>query len=404
MTDTATDSVSQRPAERWWAWLPAGLGLLVLGTIGLLSLLPSSLVSDKYNERVGEYQPTPYAQVPASAESVNDRVVFGDLPDEVERFEPEGDFYFVTVSAPKQTVLSWLVGHDDPAIEFLTSEDKYGFQTPTQRREINLQAMRTAQQEAEYLALTRAGYDATITAGEVVVMQTLCKTFDDEGECLEMFPSDEQIDPADRILEADGVELESVEDLSAVLEDKQPGDTVELLIDRPGDGERSVSVELSAATDGSGRTIVGFQPFDTREVELPFEVDIETNRIGGPSAGLAFTLALIDQLTEGELACGERIAVTGTIALDGSVGPIGGLAQKASAVHQNGVRQFIVPAAQAEFSDPDELARVEDAGRGEVELYPVETLDEALEVLEEIGCDPLVPVDSETAAAVADDG
>ena len=400
MTDTASNSVPEQPAQKWWAWVLASFALVVLAAIAVMSVLPSSWVSDKYNERVGEYQPTPYAQVPASAESVNDRVVFGDLPDGVQRFEPEGDFYFVTVSAPEQSVLSWLVGHDDPAIEFLTSEDKYGFQTPTQRREINLQAMRTAQQEAEYLALTTAGYDATITAGEVVVQQTLCQTFDDEGECLEMFPSDEQIDPADRILQADGAALGSVEDLAAVLEDKQPGDTVELRIDRPGDGEMTVEVELSAATDGSGRTIIGFQPFDTREVELPFQVDIETNRIGGPSAGLAFTLALIDELTEGELACGEQIAVTGTISLDGTVGPIGGLAQKASAVQQNGVTTFIVPAAQVEFSDEEQLQRVLDAGRGEVELYPVADLDEALAVLEEIGCDPLVPVDPEQAATV----
>ncbi len=403
MTDTANDMVPEQPARKWWAWTLAGVGLFVLAAIAVSSLLPSSLVSDKFNERVGEYQPTPYAQVPASAESVNERVVFGDLPDDVVRYDPTGDFYFVTVSAPKQSVLSWLVGHDDPAIEFPTPEDKYGFQTPTQRREINLQAMRTAQQEAEYLALTRAGYDATITAGEVVVAQTLCKTFDDDGNCVEMFPSDEQIDPADRILEAEGVELGSVEDLSTVLEAKSPGDTIELLIDRPGEGEMTVEVELSGATDGTGRTIVGFQPFDTRAVELPFQVGIETDRIGGPSAGLAFTLALIDELTEGELACGDQIAVTGTISLDGTVGPIGGLAQKASAVHQNGVTTFIVPAAQAEFSDDDQLQRVIDAGRGEVDLYPVETLDDALEVLEGLGCDPLVAVDDDDAAAAADD-
>lgn len=400
MTDTTTNSVLSEPAEcleparRWWALVLAGVGLLLLAGISIGSVIPSTVVAERYNERVGEYQATPYAQIPASAESVNDRVVFGDLPDGVERFEPDGDFFFVTVSAPRQSLLSWFAGRDDPAVEFLTFEDKYGFRTPTQRREINLQAMRTAEQEAQYLALTTAGYDVEISPGEVIVQDTLCRTYAEDGSCAEMFPSDEQIDAADRIIEADGVELGSVDDLAAVLDGRQPGDTVELLIDRPGDGERTVTVELSEATDDSARTIIGFRPFDTRVVTLPFEVDIETNSIGGPSAGLAFTLALIDELTEGELACGDQIAVTGTIALDGSVGPIGGLAQKVSAVHQNGVSVFLVPAGQSELQDEEQLQRLDDAGRGEVEIIPVATLDEALGVLEDLGCDPLVPVDS----------
>jgi PDZ domain-containing protein len=387
--------VIEAPRNRWWAWLLAGLGFLVLAVVSISSLIPATVVAERFNERVGEYQETPYAQIPASAEPVNDRVVFGDLPDDVNRFEPDGDFYFVTVSAPKQSLLSWFAGRDDPAVQFLTFEDKYGTSTPTQRREINLQAMRTAEQEAQYLALTRAGYDAEISPGEVIVQATLCRTYDEDGSCAEMFPSDEQIDPADRILEADGEELGSVEDLAAVLEDKRPGDTVELLVDRPGDGEMTVTVELAEAPDEPGRTIIGFRPFDTRVVTLPFEVDIETNSIGGPSAGLAFTLALIDELTEGELACADQIAVTGTIGLDGTVGPIGGLAQKVSAVHQNGVDTFLVPAGQPEFDDPEQVRRLEDAGRGEVAIIPVATLDEALQVLEDdLGCDPLVPVDA----------
>ena len=360
--------------------------------IGVSSLLPSSWVSEKENRRTGEIEPTPYALTPASAEPVNDRIVFGDLPDGVERFDTSNDFFFVTVTAPAQSVLSWFAGRNDPAVDFLTEEDKFGVRTPSQRREFNLQMMRTAEQEAQYVALTTLGYDVEITRGEVIVQDVLCKTPGDDGECDEWFPSDEQIDPADRILEADGVALESVEDLSAVLADKEPGDMVELRIDRPGEGESDVNVELSASPDDPDRTIVGFVPFDTRAITLPFEVDIRTDDIGGPSAGLAFTLALIDELSPGELTGPQDVAVTGTIALDGSVGAIGGLTQKVSAVHQNGVKVFLVPASQSELDDPERLQRLKDAGRGEVEIIPVATLDEALAVLEELGGDPLVPV------------
>jgi PDZ domain-containing protein len=393
VTDTTTDIVLIAPRNRWWAWVLAALGLLALAAIGVASLLPSGIVSSKENQRTGEMVPTPYALTPASADPVNDRIVFGELPDGVERYDTANDFVFVTVTAPNQSVLSWFAGRDDPAVDFLTEEDKFGARTPSQRREFNLQMMRTAEQEAQYVALTTLGFDVEITPGDVIVQDVLCKVpSEDGGECEEWFPSDEQIDPADRILEADGVTLESVDDLSAVLADREPGDTIDLVIERPGEGEETVTVELSASPDDPERTIVGFVPFDTRAIQLPFQVDIETGDIGGPSAGLAFTLAMIDELSPGSLTGDQNVAVTGTINLNGEVGAIGGLAQKVSAVHQNGVRVFLVPASQSELDDPVERRRLEDAGRGEVEIIPVATLDEALAALEELGGDPLVPV------------
>ena len=381
--------------RRRLGWFIGGVGIAGLASILVLSVLPSELVAEKENARTGEVEPTPYALTPASAEPVTGRIVFGDLPAGVERYDTNHDFYFVTVTSPAQSMLGWLTGRDDAAVRFITTEDKYGRRTPDQRREINLQSMRTAAQEAQYVALTALGYDAEITPGTVVVQEMLCLTeAEDSPDCVEYYPSDVEVDPADTILEADGKPLASVDDLVAALADKQPGDTIELLIDRPGTGEMTVTVELSASPDDPDRTIVGFQPFDTRVVKLPFEVDIETGDIGGPSAGLSFTLAMIDQLSPGQLTGGRDVAVTGTIGLDGSVGAIGGLAQKVSAVHQNGVNVFLVPATQPELSDPVQMQTLIDAGRGEVEIIPVATLDEALAALEKLGGDPLVKVGS----------
>lgn len=404
MTDTTFDIVAVPTAassgtNRWWAWALASLGLVMLLLISVASLIPATVVAEKENRRLMEIQEAPFAQVPASAESVNERVVFGQLPDDVDRFETVGDFFFVTVSAPEQSLLSWFAGRGDPAIDLLTEEDKFGFRTPSQRTEANLQSMRTAVQEAQFLALRAAGYEPEISLGEVIVNEVICRTRADDGTCTEFFPSDSVIDPLDKILEADGVEMTSVEDLTAVLADKEPGDTAELVIERPDVGELTVTVELAAAPDDPDRTIVGFQPFDTRAITLPFEVSIDTGRIGGPSAGLAFTLALIDELTEGELTGGRNIAVTGTISLDGTVGPIGGLSQKVNAVLQHGVDTFLVPASQFELREPDEgepdlRQKLDDAGHGDVEIIPVATLDEALQALVELGGDPIVTVDS----------
>jgi len=392
VTDTTTNSVPVAPPPRRWAVALAVAAIAVIAAVGVTAILPSTLVAEKENQRTGDVEPAPYALTPASAEPVNSRIVFGDLPDDVERYGAPNDFVFVTVTAPSQSVLSWLVARDDPAIDFLTEEDKFGVRTPQQRREFNLQLMRSAEQEAQYVALSKLGFDVDISPGEVIVQDVICAEIGDDGSCAQFFPSDEQIDPADRILEADGRSLGSVDDLSEVLEEKQPGDTVELRIDRPGEGERTVTVELSASPDDPDRTIVGFVPFDTRIIELPFEVDIDTGDIGGPSAGLAFTLALIDELSPGELTGDRDVAVTGTISLDGSVGAIGGLVQKVSAVRQNGFDVFLVPASQPELDDPEQVQRLEEVAAGDVEIVPVATLDEALVELAERGGDPLLPV------------
>jgi len=407
VTDTTPPIVLNQPRSRWWAWVGAALGLGILVVIAVASIVPADLFAETENRRTGELEPAPYARVPASAESVNNRVEYGDLPDDVVIHDTASDFYFVTVSAPEQSVLSWMIGSDEPTVDLLTEEDKNGRRTATQTREISLQQMRTATQEAQFVALQAAGYEPEITLGEVVIQDMLCKETADDGSCAEFFPSDEQLDPADTILEANDMPLGSVEDLTAALTDLEPGDTVDLLIRRPGDGEQRVTVELSASPDEPERTIIGFIPFDTRMVELPFDVGIDTGRIGGPSAGLAFTLSLIDELTDGELTGGQTVAVTGTINLDGSVGAIGGLEQKVNSVYQHGVRVFLVPASQIELTElsPDDrengVCRWEcllDAGGGEVVIIPVATLDEALAALETIGGDPLVPVNEVESA------
>jgi len=180
--------------------------------------------------------------------------------------------------------------------------------------------------------------------------------------------------------------LESVDDLIEVLADRSPGDLLSVRVERRGSDPFEAEVELISVPDEPDRTIVGFIPFDTRRIELPFTVDIDTGSIGGPSAGLAFTLTLIDELSPGELTGSTQVAVTGAINLDGSVGAIGGLRQKASAVDQAGIEVFLVPAAQRE--DDIEAAR---AAAPDLQIIPVATLDEALEVLVDLGGDPIDP-------------
>jgi PDZ domain-containing protein len=385
----AAERAGVRLPQRSFRWLTAPvvvLALLFLVALPVAAALPSSLFAHKENRRLGVEQGAGYARTPASALPVDERVRLGDLGDAAEQFPPRGDIYFVTVMHPTQSVLSWMVGKDEPSIEFLTKEDVFGFRTPSQRRTLDLASMRSSEQVAQYVALQRIGYDVELVLGEVLIEDIVCLVPDAEGnECETWSPSDAVLDPGDKILAVDDEPISTTDDLTAVLEGKSPGDVVSMRIERPDVGELDVEVELTAAPDEPERTIVGFYPFDTATVDLPFELSIDTQSIGGPSAGLAFTLTLIDELTEGELTGGGDVAVTGTIQLDGAVGPIGGLRQKASAVAQAGVDVFIVPAAQGD----DDIAAAREAVGDRVEVIPVTNLDEALAALESIGGDPI---------------
>jgi PDZ domain-containing protein len=257
------------------------------------------------------------------------------------------------------------------------------------------------------VALSRLGFDAKLTPGEVIIDQLVCLKASDDGRTCEQFaPSDQLLDPGDELVKVDGTSLATVDDLAPILAKHEPGDKVEIEYERDGE-PGSGTVELIASPDDPERTIIGFIPTDTARVTLPDDVkiNIDTESIGGPSAGLAFTLTLIDQLSEGDLLGGKRVAVTGTIDINAKVGAIGGLTSKASAVLQSGAKYFLVPTAQGE----EDIANARKVVGDQVEIIPVATLDEALAALERIGGEALpaavatVPDTAPTTAPTTDD-
>jgi PDZ domain-containing protein len=107
-------------------------------------------------------------------------------------------------------------------------------------------------------------------------------------------------------------------------------------------------------------------------VEVPFQVDIASDNVGGPSAGFMFALAILDGVTDGDLTRGYYVAGTGTIAQDGTVGPVGGTAEKALAAEQDGAQIFLVPRDDAS-----------DAGRWvhTLQIVPIDRFDDAIHAL-----------------------
>jgi PDZ domain-containing protein len=362
-----------RAAHRWWA-----LPMVAIALAALIGVLALSVLPAKWSAQTDDGEDAQFAQVPSDAEPVAARLEF----DAVERYRAEGTILLVTVRSPEITMLDWLIADGLDEVRLLSYTDKYGEQTPEQQRQVGVQMMRTAKETAEYVALHHLGFPAEIIPGDVIVNALVCLEANDAGtECVDYAPSDDVLDPGDKLLSVDGVDLTIIDDLTKALEGKQPGDVVAVEYERPGEGTKSGEIELIASGDGTNRTIVGFQPFDTSTAELPFEVDIDSGAIGGPSAGLAFTLTLIDELTPGELTGNRQVAVTGEISIDGSVGAIGGLVSKTSAVKQLGAEIFLVPSAQG----PENIAQARKVAGDDLTIIPVDNVEQALAALAEYG-------------------
>jgi PDZ domain-containing protein len=352
----ADDARAPDHRHHWWA-----LPVLTIGGLLLVVTLGAAFVPLQR-----------WAVAPGSAQAVADRVEF----DDVARYESDGDVLFVTASGPQLSALESVVGWVDPNIEVQTYEEKFGPRTPAEQQEIGFQAMISSKQTAEYVAFSRLGFPTELVPGPAAVSEVICPDVRPElGAC-------NVLDVGDTIEAIDGTLTPVLDDVPAAIEGKAPGDQVVLTV-RPhaADTTEERTVELIASPDDPAKTIVGFVPADTRTVELPFEVDIDTDRIGGPSAGLAFTLTLLDELTPGSLTGGEVVAATGTIDTEGNVGAIGALPQKTLAVIDAGAKVFLVPTAQGE----EEIARVQELAGDRLRVVPVATLDEALAVLAELG-------------------
>jgi PDZ domain-containing protein len=331
-------------------------------------------------------EPVQYALVPGSADAVNPRLRI----DGVTQFPSNGDAFFVTVTNQPDDqplrLFEWFVGRGEGAVVLQSRFDRYGDETPQQQRQRGRVAMDTSKRDAIYVAFTRVGIEATLQPGVVRIEEMVCFENPDGGECDEFAPSDEVLDPGDVLLELDGEPIEIIDDLTKALADNAPGDTVAVRFERNGE-ESDGEIELVASPDDATRTIVGFVPADTSTVDLDGDVEvlIDTDQVGGPSAGTAFTVTLIDELTEGDLLGGNDVAFTGTINVNGEIGAIGGLTSKASAVQQAGVRYLFVPVAQGER----DIAAARRVVGDDVEIIPVGTIDEVLAALVELGGDPL---------------
>ncbi len=307
-----------------------------------------------------------------------------------ESFPSEGELLFTTVRLRQNpNIWEYLWLSVDSDVEIVPIESILGDRTSEENRAVNLRAMSDSKSVATAVALEQLGYDAIQPDGVFV------------AQVVEDTAADGVIDPGDIIREIDGVALSMSLELVDILAGYSPGDEIELTIEAT-DGEvESRRLVLGAKEEDAAAAFLGVAPqtlVNFTDLDLGFDVEIESGNVGGPSAGLAFTLAILDELTPGELTGGNRVAITGTMSVDGAVGPVGGVPQKAAAVRDLGIKYFIVPRSLGEETIAELRAIVD----GKVEIIPVDDLDEALEVLGRFGGDVSAISEFASSAQVAE--
>lgn len=236
-----------------------------------------------------------------------------------------GQLRLTTVNVQSQVELVWAIsGWFSKKDAVVPRELIYpANSTEKQVEQQNAEEWTESQESAVTVALTKLGYP----------LQTVVKSVTAGGASVG------KLQAGDVITAVDGTKITDPAKLTEVIRAKPAGTTFAIAYTRSG---KAGSVKIATVESGDERTprlgieIEKKQPY-------PFKIKIDLDKIGGPSAGLMFTLGIIDKLEPEDLTGGKIIAGTGTIDDEGNVGPIGGIPQKLVGAKNAGAQLFLVP-------------------------------------------------------------
>ncbi|MEZ0482521.1 SepM family pheromone-processing serine protease [Planococcus sp. SSTMD024] len=235
-----------------------------------------------------------------------------------------------------------------------------------------LKLMSDSQVNALQVAFEEAGKPYEVSSNGVFILNVL-----EDGAAAGL------LSPGDRLMEIDGRAYDSMEEFLDYLSNKKVGDEVELAIERD---ERTINqtVTLAPLPTEPERAGIGISFVEDKEIETTPDVSIDSDTIGGPSAGLMFTLEILNQLLDEDITRGYDIAGTGTMESDGTVGRIGGIDQKVIAADRAGIDIFFAPDDEAGSKLPsnfDQAVETAEKIGTEMDIVPVADINDALDYL-----------------------
>lgn len=293
-------------------------------------------------------------------------------------YQDKGTMRLVTIYEIKANLLQYLIAKYDGnkyTTVFKTSQIQLPDETPKELNVQNINYMETAQNSAKYVAYKAANKNPVIQNLGVKVLIVNPK-----------MPVSKVLQPADIITGVNGKPVKTITDLSKAIKDDKVGTSVQLKVKR-GKQTKTVTTQIALfpkewlPKGQTNKPGLGIYESPYQNIKVSPSVSINSEGIGGPSAGLMMTLEIYNQLTPTDLTKGYNICGTGTMAFDGTVGPIGGIKEKMVAANRAGVDIFFAPEADNEAKDAE--AAVKDI-HSKIKVVPVKTFSDALTYLKQL--------------------
>lgn len=291
-----------------------------------------------------------------------------------------GELMLTSVSMYGASVLTVIYSKFNSYMELIPKElilDEDEGQDDYSKRQ--LQVMDESQEEAIIAAYSYLDLPIDIKNNGVLVMGILPNT-----------PSEDVLEIGDLIISVDDRKITNLEDMLSYFNYKNEHEIVKInyIREKKEYTDEIPLVNLNSGNKqdtGKNRVGLGIYPFEDRVVSTSKVIEFKTNDIGGPSAGLMFTLEIINQISEEDLTKGYKIAGTGTIDVEGNVGQIGSPRLKVKTAYDKGAEIFFVPEDIEEFDTNELEAKQANKNlKNQMKIVPVSTINEAIEYLKQL--------------------
>lgn len=314
-----------------------------------------------------------YIEMPGGAYDIREVLRVDNKED-----EQKGSYNFVAVTVSQATAAQLLYAWLTPFTDISSAEETTGGASSEDYERINQFYMETSQNMAIYQAMKLAGKETSLEFKGVYVLELNPKsTFKDI------------LHLADTVTGVNGKTFKSSTELIDYVAGLKIGDKVSVQYTSLGEEKTATGKIIKL---DNGKNGIGIGLVDHTEVKSDIPIEFETDGVGGPSAGLMFTLDIYTQITNQDLRQGRVIAGTGTIEEDGTVGDVGGVDKKVVSAANSGAEIFFVPNNPVDEAvkkeDPDALTNYEEAKKAakeigtDMKIVPVKTAQDAIDYLE----------------------
>jgi PDZ domain-containing protein len=291
----------------------------------------------------------------------------------------KGDFFLTFVSVRNPTIVDWIYAHFADFVDISSDQEVYGPNNSVDHDQLMKVYLKSSENKAIYQAYKLANLNPKLTFSGVYV-ESIAKNSDFVGK----------ISAGDLITKINGRSFAKLADLLTFIKDKKVGERIKVSFLHRGKSKEVTGKLIKMQGDKASG--IGINLIENYLVFNPQKIKIKAQDLGGPSGGLMFTLSAYQLLVNHDLTKGRKIAGTGTIEFDGSIGRIGGIEKKVVAANKAGMKIFlapedIIPAGMREV-DPKIKTNYQEALQAakkiktKMKIVPVKTVAEAVDYLE----------------------